>query len=85
MNSFRTAADVIAGIMADLSRQGIAVLEVARTGYGLHLWVAARPPGKPPGVRLYLLRRSRGRWSVVPSSPGAWGYVPPRVLEAVRG
>ena len=84
-DDYRTAADLIADIMAHLSRRGVAVLEVARTAYGLHLWLAARPPGEPAGVRLYVLRRRRGRWSVDPKlCRTPWGAVPARVLEATR-
>ena len=81
----RTAADLIADILRGLSRRGVAVLEVARTGYGLHLWMAARPPGGVAGVRLYVLRRRGNRWSVDPKlCRTPWGAVPDRVLEAVR-
>ena len=86
MIDHRQGADVIADILTHLSRQGVAVLETARTGYGCHFWVAARPPNEPAGVRLYVLRRIRGRWSVAPSvRQEPWAQVPPQVLEAVRG
>jgi len=84
-DDYRTGEDLIADIMAHLSRRGVAVLEVARTGYGLHLWVAARPPGERAGVRLYVLRRRRGRWSVDPNQCRApFASVPDAVVAAVR-
>lgn len=84
MSGYRTAADLIAELLQELSAHGVAVLEMARTGYGLHLWMAAREPGKGAEVRLYVLTRKRGRWTLG-SRPGCpWAEVPPAVLEAAR-
>ena len=85
MSGHRTAADLIADIMAQLSRLGVAVFEVSRTGYGLHLWMVARPPGEGVDIRLYVLRRRRGRWSVDPRSRDVpFASVPDVMLQAAR-